>query len=476
MPGLPASLAVLALALLAGALATAPGAARADATGSGTILGSLDGYSSTSPVQMPLAGATVTATGAGITQSVTTAADGTFSISDLPPGVYSVTFTAAGYKPRTESGIQLSAGDPMVLQEYLQPLPGSISGTITDQSGRPLYGMQVEAIPTGQTCPAGLQCGLVGTSGANGAYEITNVSEGSYEVQALDGSTAIPEQSISIGPGSQAIVNVRLPPPAVPAGTVAHNAARDLRYFNQERRSYGLPGAIVLSQRWSVQCAAHDGYERDNHVLSHPENPRLRGASAGGAWAGLHSVLAEGLVWTRTQNPWFTAPIHLIQLLSPSLSVMGIDDSGGFQCATTWPGMLGVPAHAHDEIFTYPGPGERGVPPAEDAEEYPFVPGQFVGVPEGTTAGRELFVYLNQVGVPGQASVKILHARLTAHGRPVRLRWVDNSTRTVGPYLSGGILIPVKPLRGLTRYTASVTVRDGSGTLSHRWSFTTARR
>jgi len=37
----------------------------------------------------------------------------------------------------------------------------------------------------------------------------------------------------------------------------------------------------------------------------------------------------------------------------------------------------------------------------------------------------------------------------------------------------GAVLIPVKPLRPRTRYTASVSVQDRSGTLSRQWRFTT---
>ncbi|MGH2873686.1 MAG: carboxypeptidase regulatory-like domain-containing protein, partial [Solirubrobacteraceae bacterium] len=459
----------------AATLSLAPAGAQADATPTGSLSGDVYGYSSAvSPV--PVAGVIVTATATGVSESTSTAADGSFTLAGLPPGTYSVAFTPASeYQADTQSGVQIQAGTETDIEEYLQPLPGSVTGVIADQTGAPLYGFQVEAIPAGVTCPTGEICGQTGTSGADGAYTIADLSAGAYQIDALDGSTAIVEASVTVDPGAVVTVDARLPATSVPAGTIAHDAGRDLRYFNAERRSFGLPAGIVLSQRWSVECAAHDTYERDNGVLEHPENPALRGASAGGAWAGLHSVLAEGALWTRAQNPWFNAPIHLIQLLSPSLAVIGIDDSDGFQCATTWPGMLGTPARGHDEIFTYPGAGKRNVPPAEDALESPFVPGQFVGIREGTTAGRELFVYLNQAGIAGQASVHILHARLTAHSHAVRLRWVDNTTRTLGPYLSGGILIPVRPLHGRTRYTASVTVMDGSGTLSHTWSFVTAR-
>jgi hypothetical protein len=451
-------------------------AASADAQ-TGSIAGNVSGYSSSaSPVPEPVAGVVVTASdGSGTTESATTDSGGNYEIDNLPSSMtYAVTFTpGSAYQAQTVTGVQVSPGTLTVESVLLQPLPASMSGLVTDQNGQPLYGMQVEAIPTSVTCPAGDLCGLQATTGPTGRYSIDNLLTGTYQVKVLDGTNAILEATVNVTGGSANTVNVRLPPAPVPNGTNARNAERDLSYLNAERAGLGLPAGIVLNPRWTAECAAHDAYERDHDVLQHPENPKLRGASAGGAWAGLHSILAEDR-WTRRANPWWDAPIHLIQLFSPSLSVIGIDDSRGWQCATTWPGLLRAPVST-DTILTYPAGGAHGVPPSEDAQESPFVPGQFVGIPDGTTAGRELFVYLNQANATGQAPVKILHATLTEGHHPVGVRWVDNTTRTLGPYLSGGILIPVKPLHGAKKYTATVVVQDGSGSLRHTWSFTTAR-
>jgi hypothetical protein len=263
------------------------------------------------------------------------------------------------------------------------------------------------------------------------------------------------------------------PPPAHP-GATGWRDLRDLSWLSAERARAGLPARLGLSRRWSADCAAHDAYERDNNVLSHPEDMTAHGASTGGAWAGLHSVLAIS-GWTRRANPWENAPIHLMQLFSPSLSKVGIDDSDRHQCVTTWPGMKRRPTR-RDTIFTYPARGADGVPRSENAEELPFVPGQFVGLPAGTTAGRELFVYLNRARRRGQASVKILSARLRHGRRSVTIRWVDHSTPTLGAYLTGGIIIPVRPMGAGTRYTVSVAVKDGRRRLRRTWSFTTAAR
>jgi hypothetical protein len=353
------------------------------------------------------------------------------------------------------------------------PGTGSITGTVTLPTGGPMYGTVVGVVPSGISCPSEYVCGPQGTSGPTGGYTITDIDPGSYELEVSDAGQDVDEGSVTVSAGATATANIKLGPTPVPSGTSDHNSARDLRYLNALRMSVGLPAAIALNTRWSEECAAHDDYDRDNHVLQHPENPKLRGASVGGGWAGLNSILAE-YRWTRSANPWWTAPIHLIQLFTPSLSVIGIDDSDGYQCTTTWPGMLRAPVH-HDTIFTYPGNHAKNVPPSENADESPFVPGQFVGIPLGRTAGRELFVYLNQAGATGQASVKILHATLQRGHHPVAVRWVDNSTKTLGDYLTGGILIPVKPLRRHTAYRVRVVVKDGSGSLAHSWTFTTGR-
>jgi hypothetical protein len=415
----------------------------------------------------PIAGASITAVESnGASKATTSAADGSYTLT-VSAGTYTLTFTASGYKSVSTSTGFLPADTEETVPEILEPLPGALTGTIRDSSGHPLYGMQLT-----------LQGGLYGypeyaASGPSGGYTFSGIDPGSYSFTVADGNNTVPEGTVTIARGATVTVNVTLGAAPVPAGTAGAFAARGLAELNAERARLGLPAGIVLNQRWSLECAAHDIYMHDNDLLEHPEDPTKPGASAGGAWAGTSSVLSEGGAWTRSANPWEDAPIHLDQLFAPSLSVIGIDDSHGYQCATTFPGMLRTPT-ATDVIYTYPGDRSRGFPTSENANESPFVPGQFVGVPAGRTAGRELFVYLNLAGHTGQAQVKIRHASLFGGRRRATVRWVDNSTGQIGPYLAGGILIPVKPLAPATSYQASVTVQDGTRALTHRWTFRTA--
>jgi hypothetical protein len=254
----------------------------------------------------------------------------------------------------------------------------------------------------------------------------------------------------------------------------AENAQRDIGFLNAERSAFGLPAGITENTEWSQDCAQHNEYERQNGgQLTHEEDSSKPGYTPGGKFAGENSILASGLSWSAAGNPWEDAPIHLVQLFTPSLSEIGIDDSSGFVCATTFPGMNRAQVSSAT-VTTYPGDGVKGFPTSENASEGPFVPGDFVGVPQGTTAGRELFVYLDVPGQPGPAQVKINSASLEGPDGPVEVRFVDNTTDTIGPYLTGGVLIPVKPLKAGSTYKASVSVAAPGGAMSKSWSYTTA--
>ncbi|MGI8715346.1 MAG: carboxypeptidase-like regulatory domain-containing protein [Solirubrobacteraceae bacterium] len=424
---------------------------------------------------VPVAGIAVTATGpTGVTYTTQSAANGYYELDQLPaPATYSVALSLSpGAQPQAQSTAAVTPGSVADVAGGLPEPVATITGNITSPDGQALPGMAVgvQAIPV-TPCPSGGICGPTTTTAADGSYAL-NVAPGRYELAIQDGSRVIEQQLVAAARGSSSVINVRLPLASVPAGTASRHSDRDLRWLNDERAGAGLPAGIVLNPRWALECAAHDAYEQANGVLTHTENAQAPGASSGGAWAGLTSVLAQSR-WTQTADPWQSAPIHLMQLFSPSLSVIGIDDGGGLQCATTYPGLLRAPVTS-DTVFTYPGDGAGGVPTRETAREAPFVPGQFVGIPAGQTTGRELFVYLNQAGRVGQAQVKLLHATLSQGQHPVTVRWVDNTTKTVGQYLTGAIVIPVSPLRARTTYTASVSLQDRSGTISHSWSFTTA--
>src|SRR5262249_55830574 len=93
---------------------------------SGTIIRSSDGT--------PVAGALVEALQSNsVKGSATTAANGTYSISGLVPGVYDVRITASGYATQLISGISVTAGGTTTVNAALSPPP--TINTLTPPSG-----------------------------------------------------------------------------------------------------------------------------------------------------------------------------------------------------------------------------------------------------------------------------------------------------------------------------------------------------
>src|SRR5712691_9836004 len=243
-----------------------------------------------------------------------------------------------------------------------------------------------------------------------------------------------------------------------------------LAALNSQRTANGIPGRVKENPSWSQKCARHIAYMGSTHTFGHSEDPASPAYSADGNWAGANSVLAMGSTWPNG-DPFANAPIHLIQLMSPELRQVGVEASSGFVCVTTWPGY-GSSSRKRATVFSVPGNGAVRVPFAERADELPFVPGDFVGLPQGTRTGFNIMVYAEGVRDPWH--VRITSASLTGPRGPVALRTVDRTTPTVGPYLppGSGFLIPVAPLAPGTTYRVSVSF--GHGQARRSWHFTTA--
>jgi hypothetical protein len=122
-------------------------------------------------------------------------------------------------------------------------------------------------------------------------------------------------------------------------------------------------------------------------------------------------------------------------------------------------------------MYTYPGNNATNVPYAERPDEFPFVPGDFVGIKRGTLTGFNIIVYGE--GIQDAWQAHIASATLSGPEGTVSVKTVDRTTPTVGEYLppGGGFVIPTSPLQPGTLYRASVRFTDG---LRHSWHFVTA--
>jgi len=258
----------------------------------------------------------------------------------------------------------------------------------------------------------------------------------------------------------------------LPGGAAAIGGPEIVQRLSQQREANGIPGGLVERPDWSADCAKHNYYGAQTGELRHSEDPSSPYYSAEGNWAAESSVLASGSSWAQG-NPWEEAPIHLIQLLAPPLSEMGAAENDNHNCATTWPGYHPEPASL--VAYSYPGNGVSGVVPTERAAESPSVPGDQVGLPEGTATGRYLLAYLWGVD-PSNAPDVTATATLATGGGAIDLRVVDSTNEEIGGYMPqpSAFLIPAQPLKPQTAYQADVTwSMEGAQLFEQRFGFTT---
>jgi hypothetical protein len=277
--------------------------------------------------------------------------------------------------------------------------------------------------------------------------------------------------------------------PAASASKPVASAAEAINWLNAQRAANGIPAGIIDVAEWNAACSHHVAYlvhtPGTENEDPHTENPGTRYYTPDGAWAAANSVLGA---WFTAPSPfpsnrldydqsyysypwggvdgWEWAPLHLMGLLSPSIAKTGYSTG----CMVT--SDKSRPAPPVPQLLTYPGGGTSFIYPYELAGEWPFTPGKFVGIPEGKVSGPYLFVL-----AWGASAGTITHATLTGPSGQVPIATVDDHTPSAGAYMPpGGMLIPYKPLRGGTTYTASAMFLPDSASqaLTTTWSFTTA--
>jgi hypothetical protein len=258
---------------------------------------------------------------------------------------------------------------------------------------------------------------------------------------------------------------------ALPSPASGVTSQQAIAFLNAQRVANGLPGGVVENPEWSEGCRLHVNYIALNGGIDfsnpHDEEPGKPGYTALGQEAARSAVLgatfsADGA------NGWEDAPIHLMQTLAPALSVTGYADG----CLWTWPGYQRA---APEQTALYSYPNNTAVAYTETASEWPYVPGEFIGLPQNAATGPYLYVFAFGQNA---RSVELTGASLTGPDGPVEVRTVDDTTSgpkgNLGGYLPpGGMVIPVSPLRPDASYTANVIGMSAGQVLTWTWSFHT---
>ncbi len=120
----------------------------------------------------PVSGATVTTNPTGY--STQTAGDGTYRISGVTPGTYTVTASRSGYTNVQQTGVVVNSGQGTTVNLTFTNSKGQIAGVVTDACGIPIAGATVSTSSGGYSAQ----------TGADGAYLIPLVNAGTYNVTA----------------------------------------------------------------------------------------------------------------------------------------------------------------------------------------------------------------------------------------------------------------------------------------------------
>jgi 5-hydroxyisourate hydrolase-like protein (transthyretin family) len=154
----------------------------------------------------PLGGANVTAFDANgvVAGTAITALDGSYSVTGLSYGRYSVTFAEANYDSQTLQGIAVSNGaDTSGVNAYLNIQNGSVSGLVIDTNGLPSTFANVTL--------RDLTGGYLNVVGVNrdGTYSFAGIPAGTYNIAAAT-KQAADIHSVTINGNANTVQNFQL--------------------------------------------------------------------------------------------------------------------------------------------------------------------------------------------------------------------------------------------------------------------------
>jgi hypothetical protein len=161
----------------------------------------LSGTVTDSQTSAPISGAVVSYIGP-TSGSTTTYSNGQYTVSSLVPGSYTIAASMSNYNSQTQPA-NIASGGATTLNFLLQPLPGSITGRVTDS-------LNSNGISGATVSYVGPISGSI-TTDSNGYYTIQNTPEGSYQLTAsMTGYITSSPTNSYVPPGGTATVNFQL--------------------------------------------------------------------------------------------------------------------------------------------------------------------------------------------------------------------------------------------------------------------------
>ena len=179
----------------------------------------------------------------------TTDQSGHYTFDSVPAGQYVVSAAAEGYQRATSDPFTVAKGDNTAPALALTPVPtpifGSVSGIVTDSSGKALAGAVVQIFPPKSPIPLGPTPGLpiifpppgsvrVTTTDSTGHYSFDKVPTGTYVVSAsASGYQSATSAPFTVSQGSNTaptLALTALPPPVIGAvsGLVTDSSSKPI--------------------------------------------------------------------------------------------------------------------------------------------------------------------------------------------------------------------------------------------------------
>ncbi|MFI8687005.1 carboxypeptidase regulatory-like domain-containing protein [Rossellomorea sp. NPDC077527] len=158
-----------------------------------------------------------------VVATVQTTVDGTYIISGLTEGSYTVSAINTGYQSLIQQ-VNIQPNSATVLDFNLLANPATLSGTVVDaNTGSPLTGVIIEVYVSGTD----ILVRRVLTD-ENGEYLIEGLPQGTFDVKAQLQDYAISVNSVFLSPGESEELNIALIPfPATVQGTIRDAVIQD---------------------------------------------------------------------------------------------------------------------------------------------------------------------------------------------------------------------------------------------------------
>ncbi|WP_342045359.1 carboxypeptidase regulatory-like domain-containing protein, partial [Bacillus sp. OTU530] len=175
--------------------------------------------------------------------SALTDVNGSYTINNLIPGTYSVSSSSPNFSTGV-SGALIQANQTTIVNTQLQPNPGTLSGTVTDNNGNLLSGSTVIVRDSSSSTIVSST-----VTNNNGGYIVTNLAPGSYSVTASANNFQTNSSGAIINSNQTSIVNFSLSPnPASITGTIRNSITDDpITGASIEIRIVNLSGSTIAT-------------------------------------------------------------------------------------------------------------------------------------------------------------------------------------------------------------------------------------